>query len=74
MDRPSQQRDRRPRDADRSVGTPGVLVRPDGVVAWATDITETADTTGFAAVAALEATLRRWTGAPSSSPEHAPVS
>ncbi|WP_328550898.1 MULTISPECIES: aromatic-ring hydroxylase C-terminal domain-containing protein [unclassified Streptomyces] len=52
----------------------GVLVRPDGVVAWATDITETADTTGFAAVAALEATLRRWTGAPSSSPEHAPVS
>ena len=37
-------------------GTPtGVLVRPDGVVAWATD---TADTTGLAAA------LQRWTGAP----------
>jgi 2-polyprenyl-6-methoxyphenol hydroxylase-like FAD-dependent oxidoreductase len=42
----------------------GVLVRPDGVVAWACDTT---DTTG------LEAALRRWTGAPSSAPEHEPV-
>ncbi|WP_443063478.1 hypothetical protein [Streptomyces sp. NBC_00461] len=49
------------------------MVCLDGVVAWATDITETADTIGFAAGAALEAALRRWTGAPSSSPEHAPV-
>ncbi|GDY69297.1 hypothetical protein SAV14893_086900 [Streptomyces avermitilis] len=45
----------------------GVLVRPDGVVAWASD------TTGNAAVTGLEATLHRWTGAPSSSPEHEPV-
>ncbi|MGX5185392.1 aromatic-ring hydroxylase C-terminal domain-containing protein [Streptomyces avermitilis] len=45
----------------------GVLVRPDGVVAWASD------TTDIAAVAGLEATLHRWTGAPSSSPEHEPV-
>ncbi|MFD3912992.1 FAD-dependent monooxygenase [Streptomyces sp. NPDC058603] len=49
-------------------GTPtGVLVRPDGVVAWASD------TTGGAAVAGLEAALRRWTGAPSSAPEREPV-
>ncbi|MET7887832.1 FAD-dependent oxidoreductase [Streptomyces avermitilis] len=45
----------------------GVLVRPDGVVAWATD------TTDVAAVTGLEAALHRWTGAPSSSPEHEPV-
>jgi flavin-dependent dehydrogenase len=45
----------------------GVLVRPDGVVAWASD------TTDIAAVTGLEAALRRWTGAPSSSPEHEPV-
>ncbi|WP_405736250.1 FAD-dependent monooxygenase [Streptomyces sp. NBC_01537] len=45
----------------------GVLVRPDGVVAWA------CDTTGIAAVTGLEAALHRWTGAPSSSPEHEPV-
>ncbi|MFF0000358.1 FAD-dependent oxidoreductase [Streptomyces avermitilis] len=45
----------------------GVLVRPDGVVAWASD------TTDMAAVTGLEATLHRWTGAPSSSPEHEPV-
>jgi hypothetical protein len=44
----------------------GVLVRPDGVVAWATD------TTGRAAVTGLEATLHRWAGA-ASSPEHEPV-
>jgi 2-polyprenyl-6-methoxyphenol hydroxylase-like FAD-dependent oxidoreductase len=42
----------------------GVLVRPDGVVAWATDTT---DTTG------LEAALRRWAGAPSPAPEPEPV-
>jgi hypothetical protein len=42
----------------------GVLVRPDGVVAWACDTTDTAG---------LEAALRRWTGAPSSAPEHEPV-
>jgi len=45
----------------------GVLVRPDGAVAWASD---TAD---IAAVAGLEAALHRWTGAPSSSPEHESV-
>jgi hypothetical protein len=39
-----------------------VLVRPDGVVAWASDTTD---------VAGLDAALRRWTGAPS--PEHEPV-
>ncbi|MFG1796352.1 FAD-dependent oxidoreductase [Nocardia sp. NPDC049149] len=38
----------------------GVLVRPDGVVAWASD---TADGAG------LEAALRQWTGAPSSATE-----
>jgi 2-polyprenyl-6-methoxyphenol hydroxylase-like FAD-dependent oxidoreductase len=38
----------------------GVLVRPDGVVAWACDTT---DTSG------LEAALRQWIGVPSS-PEH----
>jgi 2-polyprenyl-6-methoxyphenol hydroxylase-like FAD-dependent oxidoreductase len=37
----------------------GVLVRPDGVVAWASD------TTGIAAVTGLEDALHRWTGAPS---------
>jgi flavin-dependent dehydrogenase len=45
----------------------GVLVRPDGVVAWASD------TTDIAAVTGLEAALHRWAGAPSSSPEHEPV-
>ncbi|MDF3293082.1 FAD-dependent monooxygenase [Streptomyces silvisoli] len=45
----------------------GVLVRPDGVVAWASD------TTDITAVTGLEAALHRWTGAPSSSPEHEPV-
>jgi 2-polyprenyl-6-methoxyphenol hydroxylase-like FAD-dependent oxidoreductase len=45
----------------------GVLVRPDGVVAWASDTTDTAAVTG------LEAALHRWTGLPSSSPEHEPV-
>ncbi|MFI9274491.1 FAD-dependent oxidoreductase [Kitasatospora sp. NPDC052896] len=45
----------------------GVLVRPDGVVAWASD------TTGTAAVTGLEAALHRWAGAPSCSPEHEPV-
>jgi 2-polyprenyl-6-methoxyphenol hydroxylase-like FAD-dependent oxidoreductase len=42
----------------------GVLVRPDGVVAWASDST---DITG------LEAALHRWSGAPSSALEHEPV-
>lgn len=41
----------------------GVLVRPDGVVAWASD------TTDLTAVTGLEAALRRWTGAPTGSPE-----
>ncbi|MET7353967.1 FAD-dependent monooxygenase [Streptomyces mirabilis] len=45
----------------------GVLVRPDGVVAWASD------TTDVAAVTSLETALRGWAGAPSSSPEHAPM-
>lgn len=48
----------------------GVLVRPDGVVAWASD---TADTADNAAVTGLEAALHQWTGAPSSAPEHEPV-
>jgi hypothetical protein len=37
----------------------GVLVRPDGVVAWAADTVDLAATTG------LETALRRWAGAPS---------
>ncbi|WP_234440418.1 FAD-dependent oxidoreductase [Streptomyces rimosus] len=45
----------------------GVLVRPDGVVAWASD------TAGSTAAGALEAALRRWAGAPSPSPGHEPV-
>ncbi|MFF2126620.1 FAD-dependent oxidoreductase [Streptomyces olivochromogenes] len=45
----------------------GLLVRPDGVVAWASD------TTDVAAVTGLEAVLRGWAGAPSPSPEHAPM-
>jgi 2-polyprenyl-6-methoxyphenol hydroxylase-like FAD-dependent oxidoreductase len=39
----------------------GVLVRPDGVVAWASD---TAGTAGTADFAGLETALRRWAGAP----------
>jgi len=42
----------------------GVLVRPDGVVAWASD---TSDVTG------LEAALHRWAGAPAFSLEHESV-
>jgi hypothetical protein len=42
----------------------GVLVRPDGVVAWASDTTDTTDTTDLAAA------LHRWAGAPVSLPEH----
>ncbi|MFD8515495.1 hypothetical protein ACFV27_31570 [Streptomyces antimycoticus] len=53
--------------ADGHAAPTGVLVRPDGVVAWASD------TTGLATVTGLEAALRRWTGAPTSSPEHEPV-
>ncbi|WP_369368798.1 FAD-dependent oxidoreductase [Streptomyces sp. CG4] len=45
----------------------GVLVRPDGVVAWASD------TTDLAAVTGLEAALHRWAGAPSSAPEREPM-
>ncbi|MFB7442135.1 FAD-dependent oxidoreductase [Streptomyces mirabilis] len=45
----------------------GVLVRPDGVVAWASDTTDVAAATG------LEAALHGWAGAPSPSPEHAPM-
>ncbi|MFF3148829.1 FAD-dependent monooxygenase, partial [Streptomyces sp. NPDC057927] len=45
----------------------GVLVRPDGVVAWASDTTDVAATTG------LEAALHGWAGAPTPSPEHAPM-
>lgn len=47
----------------------GILVRPDGVVAWATDAT-----TEFSdAAAGLEAALHRWAGAPSPVPGHEPV-
>ncbi|MET9036576.1 FAD-dependent monooxygenase [Streptomyces mirabilis] len=45
----------------------GVLVRPDGVVAWASDTTDVAAATG------LEAALHGWAGAPTPSPEHAPM-
>ncbi|MEU9895328.1 FAD-dependent monooxygenase [Streptomyces phaeochromogenes] len=45
----------------------GVLVRPDGVVAWASDATD------IAAVTGLESALHRWSGTPSSSPDHRPV-
>ncbi|MGW2522023.1 FAD-dependent monooxygenase [Streptomyces sp. NPDC001617] len=45
----------------------GVLVRPDGVVAWASDATAGSAVTG------LEATLRRWAGAPSPAQEREPV-
>ncbi|MFD9285078.1 FAD-dependent monooxygenase [Streptomyces mirabilis] len=45
----------------------GVLVRPDGVVAWASD------TTDVAAVTGLETALRGWAGTPSPSPEHVPM-
>ncbi|RKT20230.1 2-polyprenyl-6-methoxyphenol hydroxylase-like FAD-dependent oxidoreductase [Streptomyces sp. 1114.5] len=45
--------------ADPGAATPaGVLVRPDGVVAWACDTGRTAD-----AAADLEAALHRWAGA-----------
>ncbi|MEU2791757.1 FAD-dependent oxidoreductase [Streptomyces sp. NPDC007100] len=44
-----------------------VLVRPDGVVAWASD------TAGTAAATSLEAALHRWAGVPSSSPKGEPV-
>ncbi|MBP0459101.1 FAD-dependent oxidoreductase [Streptomyces montanisoli] len=42
----------------------GVLVRPDGVVAWAADEAEATPT----AVTALEAALHRWAGAPAHEP------
>jgi 2-polyprenyl-6-methoxyphenol hydroxylase-like FAD-dependent oxidoreductase len=45
----------------------GVLVRPDGVVAWASDASD------IPAVTGLEAALHTWAGAPSSSPEYEPV-
>ncbi|MFF4730231.1 FAD-dependent monooxygenase [Streptomyces mirabilis] len=53
--------------ADDHATPTGVLVRPDGVVAWASDTTDVAAATG------LEAALRGWAGAPSPSPEHAPM-
>jgi 2-polyprenyl-6-methoxyphenol hydroxylase-like FAD-dependent oxidoreductase len=53
--------------SDDHAAPTGVLVRPDGVVAWA------CGATGTAAVTGLEAALRRWAGAPSSSPEHEPM-
>ena len=59
--------------SDNHATPAGVLVRPDGVVAWACDTTDTGDTTDVAAVTGLEAVLRQWTRAPSSSPEHEPV-
>jgi hypothetical protein len=45
----------------------GVLVRPDGVVAWASDTTDSSAVTG------LQPAQHRWTGTPSSAPEHEPV-
>ena len=58
------------RDAVPGTTPTGVLVRPDGVVAWASDSSDGTDTT---AVAGLDAALRRWTDGPVCSPEHAPV-
>ena len=52
---------------DEHAAPTGVLVRPDGVVAWASDTIDAAAVTG------LEAALRRWAGAPSSSTEPEPV-
>ncbi|MFF4357150.1 FAD-dependent oxidoreductase [Streptomyces sp. NPDC001604] len=51
--------------SDEHATPTGVLVRPDGVVAWACD---NADPTG------LEAALHRWAGEPSPSSEHRPPS
>ena len=48
------------RVTDDAATPAGVLVRPDGVVAWASDAT------GPAAVTGLEAALRRWAGRPCS--------
>ncbi len=45
---------------DDHVTPTAVLVRPDGVVAWA------CDTTGIAAATGLETALHRWAGTPSS--------
>ena len=50
----------------------GVLVRPDGVVAWATD-GATDGATDTLAVTDLQAALRRWAGTPSASSEYQPV-
>ncbi|OIK06711.1 FAD-dependent oxidoreductase [Streptomyces monashensis] len=47
---------------DDAATTPtGLLVRPDGVVAWACDITDPTDP-GIAVVTGLEAALREWAG------------
>ncbi len=55
---------------DDSATPTAVLVRPDGVVAWACDTTSTA---AADAAAGLEAALHRWAGAPSPSPAPKPV-
>ncbi|MFH9424636.1 FAD-dependent oxidoreductase [Streptomyces sp. NPDC017529] len=52
---------------DAPAAPTGVLVRPDGVVAWASD---TADVAG---VAGLEAALHRWAGVPSYPLKQEPV-
>jgi hypothetical protein len=53
------------RSVTKDPATPtGVLVRPDGVAAWASDTID---------IAGLDPVLRRRTGAPSSSREHQPV-
>ncbi|MFD7819144.1 FAD-dependent oxidoreductase [Streptomyces sp. NPDC059785] len=43
----------------------GMLVRPDGVVVWATDLTHGTDAVDSAAFTSLDAALRRWAGEPS---------
>ncbi|WP_326565948.1 FAD-dependent monooxygenase [Amycolatopsis rhabdoformis] len=52
-------------------GTPtGLLVRPDGVVAWATDTPDARDNADAADAAELASTLHRWAGAPAFEPTH----
>ncbi|MEU8967988.1 FAD-dependent monooxygenase [Streptomyces monashensis] len=47
---------------DHATTPTALLVRPDGVVAWACDTTDTTDPTDPAAVTGLEAALHRWAG------------
>lgn len=55
-----------------ATGVTGMLVRPDGVVAWASDDTGDLTDTGRTDTG-LEAALRRWAGTPSSATTPAPA-